>query len=85
MGSSAIKPVVGILLDLNAKGVVKEGIRFYSTHNYKIALTIFPASLILALLALIFLRRKGMGISFIFEKKLLGSDSFSIFFSVESV
>ena len=56
VGSSIIQPLVGILLDLNWGGIVKGGAPLYSAHNYKIALTTFPITLILALIALLFLK-----------------------------
>lgn len=56
VGSSIIQPLVGIILDLNRGGLVKEGMPLYSAYNYKIALTTFPVTLVLALIALFFLK-----------------------------
>ena len=56
VGSSIIQPLVGIILDLNSAGLVKEGTPLYSAYNYKIALTTFPVTLVLALIALFFLK-----------------------------
>lgn len=56
VGSSIIQPLVGILLDLNWGGKMVAGAPLYSTNNYKMALTTFPVTLILALIILLFLK-----------------------------
>ena len=56
LGGAVSQPVIGMLLDASWQGKMLHGIRFYSTHNYKIALSILPIGLMLAFVLSFFLR-----------------------------
>jgi len=51
-GDALIQPFVGFLLDMNWTGGIKEGVRVYTAHSYKIALSVLPIALLLALFLL---------------------------------
>ncbi len=58
VGSSAIQPLVGFFLDMGTKNTVKNIPYQYSGYDYKIALSILPAMLFLAVILTLFLREK---------------------------
>lgn len=49
-GGSIIQPAAGFLLDYHWDGQIKEGIRIYSTADYRAALSILPLCLVLSFL-----------------------------------
>jgi sugar phosphate permease len=56
LGGAIFQPIIGMLLDASWQGKMMHGIRFYSAHNYKIALTILPIGFILTFILSFFLR-----------------------------
>lgn len=53
---SALQPLIGLLLDLNWKHKMVNGVRFYSSANYHTAISILPICFVIALIAVIFLK-----------------------------
>ncbi|WP_420420674.1 MFS transporter [Simkania sp.] len=58
IGSSIIQPLLGYFLDLSWDGVIKNGVPFYSSNDYKQAMVTFPITLLLALFLLLFLKER---------------------------
>jgi len=58
MGGAIIQPLVGYLLDLNWHGERVLGIPYYSTSDYKIALSIFPILVIFAMIFNLLIKEK---------------------------
>lgn len=56
LGGMIFQPVIGILLDWHWIGRMVNGVRFYSIHNYQIALSILPVGLIITFVLSFFLR-----------------------------
>lgn len=56
-GDALIQPFVGFLLDLNWSGGIKEGVRVYSVNSYKLALSVLPIALLVALFLLTILNK----------------------------
>ena len=46
LGGVILQPLVGRLLDFTSKNLVVNGVHVYSTHDYQVALSILPISLI---------------------------------------
>lgn len=59
-GDSVVQPLVGFLLDKNWAGEMKEGLRFYSTSNYQVALSCLPIALVLSWILLFFIQEKKL-------------------------
>lgn len=57
-GDAVVQPLVGFLLDFNWAGTMKDGLRLYSAHDYRIALTCLPITLILSFLLLFFIKEE---------------------------
>jgi sugar phosphate permease len=57
-GDAVVQPFVGYLLDRNWSGTLAHGIRVYAAHDYQIALTCLPVTLIVAFLLLFFIKEK---------------------------
>jgi MFS family permease len=57
-GDAIIQPLIGFFLDFSWSGTLKDGIRVYSTHDYQIALTALPISLLIAFLLTFFIKEK---------------------------
>jgi sugar phosphate permease len=57
-GDALVQPFVGFLLDLHWEGQIREGIRIYTPQSYKLALSILPLALLLALFFLKILNKK---------------------------
>ena len=55
-GDAVVQPLVGFLLDLNWNGTMEGGIRVYSTHDYQMALTCLPVTLVLGFICLFFFK-----------------------------
>ena len=53
-----MQPLLGYLLDLGWDGVIKDGVPFYSTADYRQAMISFPITLLLAFVLLFFLKEK---------------------------
>jgi MFS family permease len=58
VGGAFGQPLVGVILDYRWKGLVANGIRNYSYHDYQVALVILPLVLILSLLTFFWIRNK---------------------------
>ncbi len=56
IGGNVFQPVVGKLLDLQWTGKMVEGARIYSPHAFKMALSVLPICLALAIILSFFLR-----------------------------
>ena len=56
VGGNVFQPVVGKLLDLQWKGTMLDGARVYSPHAFKMALSVLPICLALAIILSFFLR-----------------------------
>jgi sugar phosphate permease len=56
LGGVIFQPVIGLLLDWDWAGKMIHGVRFYSVHNYQIALSILPIGLIITFILSFFLR-----------------------------
>lgn len=57
-GDALVQPLVGFLLDLNWDGTKQDGIPFYKTVDYQIALSCLPIALVLGFLLLFFIKEK---------------------------
>ena len=58
IAGSVVQTVVGFILDYNWSGGMVGDVRLYSLTNYKIALTAFPITLLIALIFTFFIREK---------------------------
>ncbi|MCP4177267.1 MAG: MFS transporter [bacterium] len=58
MGGAILIPLVGYLLDMNWKGVIQNGIKYYSTGNYQLSLSILPICFLIALILSMFFIRE---------------------------
>lgn len=58
LAGAIIQPLVGYLLDLNWDGTMQNGERLYSLTDYQMAMLVFPATLLLALIFTLFLKEK---------------------------
>lgn len=56
IGDAIFQPLVGILLDSNWDGAMKEGIRIYKVADYQIALTCLPLTLVISFILLFFVK-----------------------------
>jgi MFS family permease len=56
LGGVIFQPVIGLLLDWDWAGKMVHGVRFYSIHNYQIALSILPIGLVITFILSFFLR-----------------------------
>lgn len=59
IAGSAIQTLVGSLLDHNWTGEWVDHVRVYSPHNYRIALTAFPITLVIAFVFTFFIKEKN--------------------------
>jgi MFS family permease len=59
LGDSFIQPFVGFLLDYRWGGVMDNGIRFYSTYDYQIALSCLPIAMIIGFVLLFMVKEKA--------------------------
>jgi len=50
------QPLVGVLLDLFGENQIIDGVRIYTMHDYQIALSIIPISLVMMILSIYFLK-----------------------------
>jgi hypothetical protein len=50
------EPLVGKVLDLGWNGKILNGIHYFSVDNYRVALSLLPIYLVLAIVLLIFVR-----------------------------
>ncbi|NBO24372.1 MAG: MFS transporter [Chlamydiae bacterium] len=57
-GDSIIQPLIGFLLDFGWNGHIVDGIRAYSTFDFKIALSTLPISLMIAFFLTFMIREK---------------------------
>lgn len=57
-GDAIVQPLVGFLLDFNWDGQLKNGLPFYRTADYQIALSCLPIALIVAFFLLFFIKEK---------------------------
>jgi len=57
IGAVVLQPFVGYLLDLNWTGQMMGNIHVYSSHDYTIAMSCFPASFLLAFILTLFLKK----------------------------
>lgn len=55
-GAAALQPLIGLMLDANWSGGLVDGIRYYSVHDFRVALSILPVLLTISLLLLPFVR-----------------------------
>ena len=58
LGGGVFQPLVGFLLDYMGDSKIISGTRIYSLIDYKVALSIIPASLILSVIIAFFLKNK---------------------------
>ncbi len=56
LGGMIVQPLIGLILDINWGGSVDHGIRLYSKFEHHIAMSIIPASLLIASVLVIFLK-----------------------------
>ena len=63
LGGAIFQPLVGAMLDLFSDGTVIDNVHVYNMHDYQIALSILPISLALTIFAVIYMRRKSIGIN----------------------
>lgn len=55
---SILQPLIGFILDYEWSGTLLDGIPFYDPQTYRIAMSIFPISLVLAFVFALFLHEK---------------------------
>ena len=58
VAGSLVQTLVGLILDWNWDGQVLHGVRMYGLTNYKIALTVFPITMLIAFIFTFFIREK---------------------------
>lgn len=56
VGGNVFQPVIGKILDLHWRGHMFEGIRHYSASDYKLALSVLPISILLAIIVTFFIK-----------------------------
>ncbi|NGX28193.1 MAG: putative sulfoacetate transporter SauU [Candidatus Anoxychlamydiales bacterium] len=61
-GDAASQYIVGFLLDNTWSGKIVEGIRYYGTREYQIALSILPAAMIIAFFLMFFIKENKVAI-----------------------
>jgi len=59
IAGSVVQTLVGFLLDLNWSGKVVDGAPIYGLENYKIALSVFPITMVIASIFTFFIREKN--------------------------
>lgn len=58
VAGSVVQTLVGFILDLNWTGQMHDGIRIYGLANYKIALAVFPITMLIAFIFTFFIKEK---------------------------
>ncbi|OAI48839.1 hypothetical protein AYO45_00770 [Gammaproteobacteria bacterium SCGC AG-212-F23] len=56
IGGNIFQPVIGKLLDVRWDGTIVAGVRIYTEHAYRVALSVLPLSMILTVIVALFLR-----------------------------
>lgn len=64
LGSSLIQPVIGSIMDYSSKGTKNILAHRYSAYDYKLALTILPVMLLLAIMLCFFLKENKRQVNF---------------------
>ncbi len=59
LGGLLFQPIVGFLLDLNHGSVGALGVQHYTAHNYLVALSIIPVSLMICIVLMFFVKETG--------------------------
>lgn len=56
LGGNLFQPVIGKLLDMGWTGTMEDGTRLYSVANYQAALSVIPASIVIAAVLIFFIK-----------------------------
>ena len=74
VGTSVMQPLLGVILDMNWDGAMRNGIPVYSVKYYHVAVLSFPITLVAAFVLLLFLKEKKAGKDETFWSRIIGMD-----------